>query len=163
VLRLKAFVLLVLVGPLLLLDQWINSIRYLGFGFIRTFVDPWLPVLLRGGGSVSFGLDVVISLAIATLITLLLLWWLPSRPIPLRPLLPAALFTALMTTGLNLLLGRTLVLLGLRFQAYGVVGGILLFSLWVWMVGVLLYYGHCLGVVLSSRTTGRRSALLPSL
>ena len=31
----------------------------------------------------------------------------------------------------------------LGFQAYGVVGGILLLSLWVWIVGALLYYGHC--------------------
>lgn len=161
-LRLKAFVLLLLVGPLLILDQWISSIRYIGNGFVDRFIDPWLPVLLRGGGSVSFGLDIVISLVIGTVIMLLLLWWLPSRRIPLRPLLPPALFTALLITGLNLLLGRSLVLLGLRFQAYGVVGGVLLFSLWVWMVGVLLYYGHCLGVVLASRGAGRRSALLPS-
>lgn len=161
VLRLKAFVLLLLVGPLLIVDQWISSFRYVGFGFVRTCVDPWLPALLRAGGSVSFGLDVAISLLIATLIMFLLLLWLPSRRIPLRPLLPAALFCALLLTALNLLLGRSLLQLGLRFQAYGLVGGILLFSFWVWMAGVLLYYGHCLAVVLASRSLGRRSALLP--
>jgi len=159
-LRLKAFILLLLIGPLIIVDQWISNIRFLGYGFVRAFVDPWLPGLLRHGGSVSFGLDLFISLVISSLITLLLLWWLPSRRIPLRPLVPAALFTASLVTSLNLLLGRSLLLLGWRFQAYGLVGGILLFSLWVWMVGVLVYYGHCLGVVLAHGQSGRRSALL---
>lgn len=157
-LRIKAFVLLLLIGPLLIVDQWVSSFRSLGFGFVRAFVDPLLPALLQTGGSVSFGLDMLISLLIATLVTLLLLWWLPSRRIPMGPLLPAALFTACLITGLNLLLGRSLVQLGLRYQAYGVVGGFLLFSLWVWLVGVLLYYGHCLAVVLAGPSWGRRSA-----
>jgi membrane protein len=158
VLRLKAFLLLVLIGPLIIVDQWVSNIRFLGSGFVHSSVDPWIPVHWRGGGSVSFGLDIAISLLIATTITLMLLWWLPSRRIPLRPLIPAALFSGSLITLLNLLLGRSLLLLGVRFQAYGVVGGILLFSLWVWIVGVLLYYGHCLAVVLSCRSPGRRSA-----
>jgi membrane protein len=110
---------------------------------------------------VSFGFDVLISLLLTALMTLVLLWWLPSRRIALRPLIPAALLAGAGITLLNLALGRTLLLLGFRFQAYGVVGVILLFSLWVWMVGVVLYYGHCLGVVFARgavfRDAGRRS------
>ncbi len=161
-LRLKAFVLLLLIGPLLIVDQWISSFRYLGYGFVHSFVDPLLPAWLQAGGSVSFGLDMLISLSIATLVTLLLLWWLPSRRIPMGPLIPAAFFIACLITALNLLLGRSLLQLGLRFQAYGVVGAILLFSLWVWIVGVLLYYGHCLAVVLAGPSRGRRSAQIIS-
>ena len=91
--------------------------------------------------------------------SLALLWWLPSRRVPWRPLVPAAAFSGTAITLLNLILGRSLLALGLRFQAYGVVGGILLLSLWVWIVGALLYYGHCLAVVLARRSPGRRSAL----
>lgn len=164
-LRTKAFVLLVLIGPLIVLDQWISNIRFLGYSVLRRWVDPWVPLILRPGGSVSLGFDLLISLLLSALVTLLLLWWLPSRRIPLRPLIPAASFTALAITVLNLLLGRSLVLLGFRFQAYGVVGVILLLSLWVWMLGVLLYYGHCLALVLArgrdSRWPGRRSTPLP--
>ena len=160
-LRLKAFVLLVLIGPLIVLDQWISNIRYLGYNLLRLWVDPQIPAPWRGGGSVSFGFDVLISLLLTALMTLVLLWWLPSRRIALRPLIPAALLAGAGITLLNLALGRTLLLLGFRFQAYGVVGVILLFSLWVWMVGVVLYYGHCLGVVFARgavfRDAGRRS------
>jgi len=160
-LRLKAFVLLVLIGPLIMLDQWIGNIRYLGYKLLRQWLDPQFPTPWRGGGSVSFGFDVLISLVLTALMTLLLLWWLPSRRIALRPLIPAALLAGTGITLLNLALGRILLFLGLRFQAYGVVGVILLFTLWVWMVGVVLYYGHCLGVVISRgaalRDAGRRS------
>jgi membrane protein len=54
-------------------------------------------------------------------------------------------------TFLNLMLGRTLLTLGLRFQAYGLVGGVLVLTLWMWLLGVTLYYGQCLSVVLSKR------------
>lgn len=158
-LRLKAFVLVLFMGPLVVLDQWISSIRFLGFAFIRAWIDPLVPSFLRYGGSVSFGLDVSISLVITILLSLALLWWLPSRRIPWAPLIPAAFFVGIAITVLNLLLGRSLFALGVRFQAYGVLGGILLLSFWVWLVGALLYYGHCLGVVIGRRSLGRRSAL----
>jgi len=160
-LRIKAFVLLLLIGPLVVLDQWISNIRFIGFHLLRHWVDPYMPPLIRTAGSVSLGFDLLISLLLSVLVTLLLFWWLPSRRIPLRPLIPAAVVTATAISLLNQLLGRILVLLGFRFQAYGVVGIVLLLSLWVWLIGVLLYYGHCLAVVLArgrdQRWPGRRS------
>jgi len=157
-LRLKAFLLLLFVGPLIVVDQWISNIRFIGFSFVRSWIDPLLPAFLRAGVSVSFGLDIVISLFVAILVTLALLWWLPSRRIPLAPLVPAAALSGSAITLLNLLLGRSLQALGVRFQAYGVVGCILLFTLWIWIVGALLYYGHCFAVVRGRSFQGRRSA-----
>jgi membrane protein len=159
-LRLKAFLLLLFVGPLIVLDQWVSNIRFIGFSFVRSWVDPLLPAILRAGISVSFGLDILISLLIAILVTLALLWWLPSRRIPLAPLVPAAALSGSAITLLNLLLGRSLLALGLRFQAYGVVGCILLFTLWIWILGALLYYGHCFAFVRSRRLPGWRSTPL---
>lgn len=156
-LRLKAFLLLMFVGPLIVVDQWISNIRFIGFSFVRSWIDPLLPAFMRAGVSVSFGLDIVISLFIAILVTLALLWWLPSRRIPLAPLMPAAALAGTAITLLNLLLGRSLQALGVRFQAYGVVGCILLFTLWIWIVGALLYYGHCFAVVRGRPLQGRRS------
>jgi len=161
-LRLKALLLLLFVGPLIVLDQWISNIRLLSFGFVRSWIDPLLPAFLRAGVSVSLGIDISISLVIAILVSLALLWWLPSRRIPLAPLLPAAALAGSGITLLNLLLGRSLFALGLRFQAYGVVGCILLFTLWVWFLGAILYYGHCFAVVRSRRLHGRRSTPLAS-
>jgi membrane protein len=63
-------------------------------------------------------------------------------------LIPGAALIGVSLTFLNLVLGRVLVTLGVRFQAYGLVGGVLVLSLWVWLVGVILYYGQCLCVVL---------------
>jgi membrane protein len=71
---------------------------------------------------------------------------------------PAAALSGSAITLLNLLLGRSLQALGVRFQAYGVVGCILLFTLWIWIVGALLYYGHCFAVVRGRFFQGRRSA-----
>jgi membrane protein len=45
--------------------------------------------------------------------------------------------------------------LGRRFQAYGILGGVLVLTIWVWLVGLLLYLGMVVGVTCS---TGRRSA-----
>jgi len=161
-LRLKALLLLLFVGPLIVLDQWVSTIRFLSFSFVRSWIDPLLPAFLQPGVSVSLGLDISISLVIAILVSLALLWWLPSRRIPLAPLLPAAALAGSGITLLNLLLGRSLFALGLRFQAYGVVGCILLFTLWVWFLGAILYYGHCFAVVRSRRLHGRRSTPLAS-
>ena len=161
-LRLKALLLLLFVGPLIVLDQWISNIRLLSFGFVRSWIDPLLPAFLRAGVSVSLGLDISISLVIAILVSLALLWWLPSRRIPLAPLVPAAALAGSGITLLNLLLGRSLFALGLRFQAYGVVGCILLFTLWIWFLGAIIYYGHCFAVVRSRRLHGRRSTPLAS-
>ena len=161
-LRLKALLLLLFVGPLIVLDQWISNIRFIGFGFVRSSIDPLLPAFLRDGISVSFGLDFTISMVIAILVTLALLWWLPSRRIPLAPLLPAAALAGSCITLLNLLLRRSLLALSLRFQAYGVVGCILLFTLWIWFLGAILYYGHCFAVVRSRSLHGRRSTPLAS-
>jgi membrane protein len=156
-LRLKALFLLFGVGLLIVLDQLISSLRFLGSTVIRTWLLERIPAPWLGFGSVSGGVDVGVSLLISFLAALVFLWLLPSRRIPLRPLLPAALLVSLSTTILNLILGRSLVVLGLRFQAYGVVGGVLALALWIWLIGVILYYAQCLSVVLDRRSLGGHS------
>lgn len=160
-LRLKAFLLLLLVGLLMVVDQLISNFRFFGSVFLRGWLLERLPSRWRWFGSVSFGADLTLSLLISFFAILVLLWLLPSRRIPLRPLVPAAVLVSALLTSLNLLLGRSLVALGLRYQAYGVVGGILVFTLWVWLVGVILYYGQCLSVVLAGRAAGGRSTPFP--
>jgi membrane protein len=159
-LRLKAFVLLFLVSMLILADQLISNLRFFGFKVLREWMLTVLPQPFHWLLSVSGGMDVLISVAIGCLSTLILLWLLPSKPIRLRPLMLPAVMVGSALTLLNLLLGRSLVAIGLRFQAYGVVGGVLVLTLWVWLVGVILYYGQCLGVVLASPASGGRSTPL---
>jgi membrane protein len=52
-------------------------------------------------------------------------------------------------TVLNLAVSRSILSLGARFQAYGVIGSVLVLTLWVWMVGVVIYFGQCWSVELA--------------
>lgn len=150
-LRLKAFVLLLFISMLIAFDQLVTNLRFLGFKVLRQWLVDALPQHLHWLVQVSSGVDVLLSLLISCFASLLILWLLPSRPVPLRPLLLPSLLIGSAVTMLNLLLGRVLVAIGLRFQAYGVVGGVLILTLWIWLLGVILYYGQCLGVVLARR------------
>lgn len=162
-LRLKAFVLLLFISLLIAFDQLVSNLRFLGFKVLRQWLVDALPHHLHWLVTVSSGADVLFSLLIGCLSSLLILWLLPSRPVPLRPLLFPSFLIGFAVTMLNLLLGRVLVAIGLRFQAYGVVGGVLILTLWIWLLGVILYYGQCLGVVLARRDLrgGRSTPLLP--
>lgn len=162
-LRLKAFVLLLFISLLIAFDQLVSNLRFLGFKVLRQWLVDAVPHHLHWLVTVSSGADVLLSLLIGSLSSLLILWLLPSRPVPLRPLLFPSLLIGFAVTMLNLLLGRVLVAIGLRFQAYGVVGGVLILTLWIWLLGVILYYGQCLGVVLARRDPrgGRSTPLLP--
>lgn len=150
-LRIKAFGLVSLFALLIVVDQAFTNMRLLGSSGLRDWVLAILPWTRSIQQPVSWGLDLIISLSLSIAASLLLLWVLPSRRIPWRPLLPGAALIGVSLTFLNLVLGRVLVALGVRFQAYGLVGGVLVLSLWVWLVGVILYYGQCLCVVLDRR------------
>lgn len=154
-LRLKALGLVTICALLAVVDQLFSTARLLGSTGLRSWAMALLPTALRLQRPVSAGVDVMLSLVLAFAASLVLLWLLPSRRIRLRPLLPGALLMSVVLTLLNHLLGRILVALGLRFQAYGVVGGVLLLTLWVWLVAAVLYYAQCLCLVLERRRRGQ--------
>lgn len=156
-LRAKAFGLVLLIGLLIVLDQLLTTFRFLSAGTWRAALSDWLPPGLQLWVPLPVVVDLLLSLVIAWLLALALLWVLPSRPIPLRPLIPGALLIGTALTGLNLALGRSLLSLSNRFQAYGVIGGVLVLTLWVWLVGLIVYYGMAVSVVLSRQGVGGRS------
>jgi membrane protein len=158
-LRLKSLALLLLLVLVIGLDQLVSHLRFFGSSYLRSWLMASLPRSLRGISTVSAGVDLALSFLLGFGASVVFLWLLPSRRIPVRPLIPAAVLLSVSVTLLNLLLGRSLLALGLRFQAYGVVGGVLVLTLWVWLVGVILYYGQCLSLVLARRSQGWRSTL----
>jgi membrane protein len=160
-LRLKSFLILLLVGPLVVLDQLIGNIRVLGSTMLRHWLSGRLPARLEWIGQVSLGVDLLLSSLLAFVSVMVLLWLLPSRRVPWRPLIPGAILISGITTLLTVILARLLFVMGLRFQAYGVVGGILLLTLWLWLLGAILYYGQCLSVTIARLHRGGPSA--PSL
>lgn len=154
-LRLKALGLVALCAVVAVVDQLVSSLRLPGATGLRSWALSLLPEALRLQRPVSAGVDVLFSLSLAFLASLLVLWLLPSRRIRLRPLVPGALLMSAALTALSLVLARVLVALGVRYQAYGVVGGVLLLSLWVWLVAAVLYYAQCLCFVLERRRRGQ--------
>ena len=160
-LRLKALMLLLFVGLLIVVDQLFSTVRLFGSRGFHDQLQALLPGPLIWMSSLSSGINLLISLLIGFGATLVFLWMLPSRRVPFRPLIPGALLVSGSLTLSNLLLGRSLLALGLRFQAYGVVGGVLLLTLWVWLVGALLDFGQCFSVVLSGGAAGGPSTPLP--
>ena len=159
-LRLKAIGLVSLFSLLIAVDQLITNTRLLGALSLNQWLFQHWSASFALQRPVSFGIDLVFSLGLSFLASLLLLWVLPSRRIRWRPLIPGALLISIALTVLNVLLGRVLFVLGLRFQAYGVIGGVLVLTLWVWLVGVVLYYGQCLSLVLL-RGASREAPQLP--
>jgi len=159
-LRFKALSLILFVGILIVADQLLSTVRVFGSSGFHDQLKIYLPEPLLWVSSLTFGLDLLFSLLISFGVTLVFFWMLPSRRIPFRPLIPGALLVSGSLTLSNLLLGRSLLALGLRFQAYGVVGGVLLLTLWVWLVGAVLYFGQCFSVVLSGGAAGGPSTPL---
>ncbi|MCP9888457.1 YihY/virulence factor BrkB family protein [Cyanobium sp. ATX 6A2] len=155
-LRLKAMALLVLFSLLFMLDQRVSRVPLQAPTSVKQWLSTQVPFIQGWQQPVSAGVDVVVSLALSFVAAHLLLWLLPSRHVRWTRLLPGAAFIASVLTLLNQLLGRILFLLSDRFQAYGVVGGVLVFSLWVWMVGAILYYGQCLSIATGRRQDGHR-------
>ena len=160
-LRLKAIGLVSLFALVIAVDQLMINSRLLGPLSLNQWMFQRWHASFAVQRPVSFGIDLIFSLSLTFLASLLLLWVLPSRRIRWRPLIPGALLISIALTVLNVLLGRVLFVLGLRFQAYGVIGGVLVLTLWVWLVGVVLYYGQCFSLVLlrgSSRESPQLSA-----
>lgn len=155
-LRLKAMALLLLFSLLFILDQRVSRVPFQAPTSVKQWISSQLPFMQGWQQPVTATVDVVVSLALSFVAAQLLLWLLPSRHVRWTLLLPGAAFIALVLTLLNRLLGRILFVLGERFQAYGVVGGVLVFSLWVWMVGAIVYYGQCFSIATSRRQDGER-------
>ena len=155
--RLEAIALVTLIGFFVVLDQITTNLRLLSPGSWRLMLQDWLPSWLHLWAPVPVAVDFGLSLLIACSLAFALLAILPSRHVPARSLIPGSLLIGLVLTTFNVVLGRSLLSLGSRFQAYGVIGGVLLLSLWVWLVGLVVYFGTALSVVVSRRREGEAS------
>lgn len=148
--RLEAFVIVLLVGLLMVVDQISVNLRMLPAEAIAGFVQsaPWIEGVLQYVPVLRFGRFLVPCLGFSGM-AFLLQFLLPSRRVPLKPLIPGAVLIGILLTVLNLAVSRSILSLGSRFQAYGVIGSVLVLTLWVWMIGVILYFGQCWSVVLA--------------
>ena len=160
--RVEAFLVVLLVGMLMVVDQISTNVRLIPGAVLEDLKrsSPWLAETLVKVPVLEVG-QFVFPLIGFTIMALLLQALLPSRKVPLRPLIPGALLIGILLTILNLAVSRSILSLGSRFQAYGFIGGILVLTLWVWMVGVIIYFGQCLSVVMASKKLNKRVQTLP--
>ncbi len=156
--RIEAFLIVFFIGFLMVLDQISANLRMIpttvlenisnSSNFLSEFIIK-LPLLQVG----QFALPLVGF----SLMALLLQALLPSRKVPLRALIPGSILIGIGLTTLNLAVSKSILSLGTRFQAYGFIGGFLVLTLWVWLLGVILYFGQCWSVVIASMSlTSRR-------
>jgi len=147
--RVEAAGLVLLIGFFVVLDQLTTSLRLLRPGSWRLQLQQLLPHDLRLWSPVPALLDFVLSLGLAFGLAYGVLVLLPSRRMAGAACLPGAVLIGTVLTLLNAAVGRSVLSLGASFQAYGVIGGVLLLSLWVWLVALVLYFGIALSVVLT--------------
>ena len=155
--RIEAFVVVLLVGVLVVIDQISANLRMIPGAVFEdlTETSPWIGKVLAKMPVIEVEQFVIpfIGLSIMALVLQALL---PSRRVPIRPLIPGALMIGTLLTMLNLTVSRSILSLGSRFQAYGFIGGVLVLTLWVWMIGVIIYFGQCWSVVLASMSLNRK-------
>ena len=162
-LRLKAFALVGVAGLLLAVAHLTSNLQLIKAQTWLALFNRPLPWLFEISMPVSAVADLLLSGLVSSLVGFVLLRIIPSQMVPAAPLLPGALLIGTAYTLLNVAVGRSLVSLGSRFQAYGVVSGVLVLTLWVWLLGLILYYGMAISVVLSHRRRGGDPHLRASL
>ena len=140
----------ILIGLLVVLDQLSANVRMIPTAALSelSVAIPWFGGFLSHIPVLQFGRLMVPFLGFSVT-ALSLQFLLPSRRVPFKPLIPGSLLIGFLLTVLNLAVSRSILSLGSRFQAYGVIGSVLVLTLWVWMVGVVIYFGQCWSVELA--------------
>ena len=148
--RIEAFFVVILIGLLIVVDQISANLRMVPAAFVDELMRslPWLADVFPDFAVLQFG-RLLIPFVGFSAMALLLQFLLPSRKVPFLPLIPGSLLIGFLLTILNLAVSRSIFSLGSRFQAYGVIGGVLVLTLWIWMVGVVIYFGQCWSVELA--------------
>ncbi len=154
--RIEAFFVVLLVGILMVIDQISANIRMIPEAVLEDLANttPWIENAITKIPVLQVGQFILPLIGFSTM-ALLLQGLLPSRRVPLKPLIPGAFMIGTLLTILNLAVSRSILSLGARFQAYGFIGGVLVLTLWVWMVGVIIYFGQCWSVVIASMRRNR--------
>ena len=149
--RLKAIGAALLLTLVLLINQITTPFRQLWALITQSLVDlpldlpePWEVPARTAASVLGSWLGVLIAVV-------LLFLYLPTRRPPLRLIWPGALLVATGLTFINPVLGSLLVWVGSRFLAYGLVGGVILLTLWIWLLGLILYFGMAWTVALHLR------------
>ena len=155
--RLEAFLIVLLLSVLIVVEQLVVGFRRLTDELLQNVQQfvPGLSPFLRTGPVTHLG-QVLVPTVVLSVLAVFFQRVLPSRRVPWKPLIPGAILIGFSLTVLNSILSLSIISLGNRYQAYGVIGGVLVLTLWVWITGLILYFGQCWSVELTVRFRPRQ-------
>ncbi len=156
--RIEAFLVILLVGVLMVIDEISYYLRMIPSGVWMDLKDssPKLTDTLSKIPLIEAG-QIILPFLGFSIMALLLQALVPRRRVPIRPLIPGAIMIGALLTLLNSAVTRTILSLGSRFQAYGIISGVLVLTLWVWLIGLIIYFGQCWSIGLVSEVINRHN------
>ncbi len=156
--RIEAFLVILLVGVLMVIDEISSYLRMIPSGVWMDLKDtsPKLTDTLSKIPLIEAG-QIILPFLGFSIMALLLQALVPRRRVPIRPLIPGAIMIGALLTLLNSAVTRTILSLGSRFQAYGIISGVLVLTLWVWLIGLIIYFGQCWSIGLVSEVVNRHN------
>ena len=149
--RIEAFLVVLLVGILMVIDEVSSYLRMIPGVFWTDLknTSPQLTEALSKFPLIELG-EIIFPFIGFTIMAFLLQVLVPRRRVPIKPLIPGSIMIGTLLTFLNSAVSRTILSLGSRFQAYGIISGVLVLTLWIWLVGLIIYFGQCWSVGLVS-------------
>ncbi len=154
--RIEAFLVVLFVGFLMVIDEISSYLKMIPGAVWSDLKDnsPQLTNTLSRIPFIEVG-QIILPFMGFTVMAFLLQALVPRRRVPLRPLIPGAIMIGILLTILNSAVTRTILSLGSRFQAYGIISGVLVLTLWIWLVGLIIYFGQCWSISLVSNHMNR--------
>ncbi|ASC72065.1 hypothetical protein XM38_030190 [Halomicronema hongdechloris C2206] len=97
-----------------------------------------------------------VSFVLLTLVVMVLFKVLPSTRVAWGDIWLGALVTALLLVGLQQLISNSVISLGSRFRSYGVIGGVMVLMLWIYLTSQVFFFGGELTYVYARLFGSRR-------
>jgi len=141
-------------GPDSLLEQLVDAVVALGAVGIAVAISAAAGIAIAWSGVGFTGLLATPALVVALALALLPLYYLlPDRPVTLREALPGAAFAAAGWVALGTIF-RVYAANAGTYEAYGVIGAVLLLVTLLYFGGIVLLLGTVLNAVLAGRIDG---------
>ncbi|PSB17568.1 ribonuclease BN [filamentous cyanobacterium CCP2] len=153
--RIFSFALVFGAGLLLVITLLANIIIRIVLRLIQDFSGVVEFIQLDTIVTVS-SLQLISSFIILTLVLMVLFKTLPTVRIAWTDVLLGAVITAVLLLVLQNLVSRSVITIGSQFQSYGVVGGVMVLMLWIYLTSQIFFWGGEFTCVYSQMIGSRR-------
>jgi membrane protein len=147
--RIEAFFVICLIGIIIIMYQISANIKKIPITFLNNILCnyPFIHFIASKIKIAEFS-RLLLQFFIYFSISLLLLIILPTYKIGLywKGMIPGAILIAFLLIILNLLVNKSILSLGDRYKIYGYIGVVLIFTLWLWLIGIVIYTGQVFNI-----------------